>query len=89
MLSQREGILKHCSRRRAKELGELGERFLQGRQPTLEAQLANLADEIAYNSHDVDDGLRAGLLTIDELRNVSMFERAFAEARAGHPALDG
>jgi dGTPase len=89
MFETREGILKHCSRRRAKELGELGERFLQGRQPTLEAQLANLADEIAYNSHDVDDGLRAGLLTIDELRNVSMFERAFAEARAGHPALDG
>jgi dGTPase len=89
MFETREGILKHCSRRRAKELGALGERFLLGRQPTLEAQLANLADEIAYNSHDVDDGLRAGLLTIEELREVSMFERAYAEARAGHQALDG
>lgn len=89
MFETREGVLKHCSPRRAKELGELGERFLRGRQPTLEAQLANLADEIAYNSHDVDDGLRAGLLTIEELRGVAMFERALTEARAGHPSLEG
>src|SRR5690349_15479629 len=54
----REGILKHCSRRRARALGALGARFLERRQPGLEAQLANLADEIAYNNHDIDDGLR-------------------------------
>ena len=57
----REGILKHCSLRNARELGELGERFIKRRQPGLEAQIANLADEIAYNNHDVDDGLRARL----------------------------
>jgi dGTPase len=63
----REGILKHCSKSRAEQLGELGSRFLNGGQPGLEAQIANIADEIAYNNHDVDDGLRAGLLDIEQL----------------------
>lgn len=69
----REGILKHCSRKNAEELGELGLRFLNNRQPSLEAQLANVADEIAYNNHDVDDGLRAGLLSMDQLIEVRLF----------------
>jgi dGTPase len=73
----REGMLKHCSRRNARELGELGKRFLEGGQPGLEAQLANLADEIAYNHHDVDDGLRAGLLSIDDLSSVALFSDQF------------
>ena len=60
----REGILKHCSLANARELGELGQRFISRTQPSLEAQLANLADEIAYNNHDVDDGLRSGLITL-------------------------
>ena len=63
----REGILKHCALAKARELGDVGERFLQRRQPGLEAQLANLADEIAYNNHDVDDGIRAGLITLEEV----------------------
>ncbi len=71
----REGILKHCSLRNARQLGELGERFIHRRQPGLEAQIANLADEIAYNNHDVDDGIRAQLLTIESLREVRMFRR--------------
>ncbi len=58
----REGILKHCSVRNARELGDVGERFLAKRRPSLEAQIANIADEIAYNNHDVDDGLRSGLI---------------------------
>src|SRR5580658_6656811 len=73
----REGILKHCSLRNARELGELGERFIKRHQPGLEAQIANLADEIAYNSHDVDDGLRAGLITLDDLSEVRMFRRQY------------
>src|SRR3569833_3417873 len=59
----REGILKHCALGKAIELGDVGQRFINKQQPGLEAQLANVADEIAYNSHDVDDGLRSGLIT--------------------------
>jgi dGTPase len=69
----REGILKHCSLRNARQLGELGERFIRRRQPSLEAQLSNLADEIAYNNHDVDDGLRAGIITLEDLGEVGLF----------------
>jgi len=83
----REGILKHCSERRARELGEIGERFLKRRQPSLEAQLANVADEIAYNNHDVDDGLRARLLTIENLREVPLFARHHDEVLRRYPAL--
>ena len=68
----REGILKHCSKARARNLGEVGQRFLIGGQPSLEAQLANLADEIAYNNHDIEDGLRAGLLHPDQLTDLSL-----------------
>src|SRR5262245_2488751 len=85
----REGILKHCSRRRARELGELGERFIKRQQPTLEAQIANLADEIAYNNHDLDDGLRAGLMTLDELRQVPLFSTQHDAVIAVHPGLGG
>lgn len=81
----REGILKHCSRRNARGLGELGERFLQGTQPGLEAQLANLADAIAYNNHDVDDGLRAGLIEVDELCSVELFRSAWESVAARCP----
>lgn len=63
----REGILKHCSKARAEKLGDVGRRFLEGTQPSLEAQITNLADEIAYNNHDIDDGLRAGLIDLEEL----------------------
>ncbi len=75
----REGILKHCSRRNARELGELGRRFLEGGEPGLEAQLANLADAIAYNNHDVDDGLRAGLISVDELCSVELFRQEYEQ----------
>lgn len=85
----REGILKHCSRENALKLGELGERFLTGKRPSLEAQIANIADEIAYNNHDVDDGLRSGLLTIGQLAEVELWDRHYAEARHAHPELEG
>jgi len=84
----REGILKHCSARNARELGVLGERFLLRRQPGLEAQLANIADAIAYNNHDVDDGLRAGLLDIDQLREEPMFEARYVDASSRYPGLE-
>jgi dGTPase len=85
----REGILKHCSAANARRLGDLGERFLQRQQPSLEAQLANLADEVAYNNHDVDDGLRAGMITVDELRGLRMFGRQYETVQALYPQLSG
>ena len=89
MFETREGILKHCSPAKARELGELGQRFLDGRRPSLEAQICNLADEIAYNNHDVDDGLRSGLLTLEQLEGVSLFARHAAVADAEFPGLSG
>jgi dGTPase len=85
----REGILKHCSPANARELGELGQRFLDKKQPSLEAQVANLADEIAYNNHDVDDGLRSGLIGEDALRETRLFARHHDEVRAKYPELNG
>jgi dGTPase len=85
----REGILKHCSVANARRLGPLGERFIKRQQPGLEAQLANVSDEIAYNNHDVDDGLRAGLITIDELREAQLFRRQHDKVKARHPDLGG
>ncbi len=83
----REGILKHCSRANAEKLGAVGERFLLRRQPSLEAQLANFADEIAYNNHDVDDGLRSGLITLDDLAAVPVFAAHREEVRKAFPDL--
>ncbi len=83
----REGILKHCSAGNAAQLGELGERFLQKRRPSLEAQIANLADEIAYNNHDVDDGLRSGLITLEQLTAVPLVATHLHEVRRAYPAL--
>ena len=85
----REGILKHCSRANARRLGPLGERFLDGSQPSLEAQVANLADEIAYNNHDIDDGLRAGLLDVEILTSVELFRERYEAVLARRPALPG
>ncbi|HKS93480.1 MAG TPA: deoxyguanosinetriphosphate triphosphohydrolase [Gammaproteobacteria bacterium] len=83
----REGILKHCSLANARELGELGRRFIERRQPGLEAQLANLADEIAYNNHDVDDGLRAGLIRIEQLMEIELFRQPYDAVAARYPGL--
>lgn len=83
----REGILKHCSIVKARELGDLGKRFIERGQPSLEAQLVNLADEIAYNNHDVDDGLRSELITIDDLRQVRLFARYYEEVMRAYAGL--
>lgn len=94
----REGILKHCAPRNALQIeaqesayadggGGVGRRFLDRSQPSLEAQLCNLADEIAYNAHDIDDGVRSGLITIAQLESVSLFNRYLQQTRARHPHL--
>ncbi len=88
----REGILKHCSRIHAEQLerrdpGGVGQRFLAQTQPSLEAQLCNLADEIAYNAHDIDDGVRSGLITLEQLQGVVLFEDFRREVVADYPKL--
>jgi dGTPase len=85
----REGILKHCSYNNAILLGDVGERFIKRQQPGLEAQLANFADEIAYNNHDVEDGIRAGLISIDALMAVPLFRSYHDEVQTKYPTLAG
>lgn len=96
----REGILKHCSRRNARRIearepGGVARRFVSAgpeggeQQPSLEAQLANLADEIAYNAHDIDDGVRSGLLSLAQLEDVALFSQYRRETLQAHPALQG
>ena len=89
MFDTREGILKHCSLANAKKFGDIGLRFIEKKQPTLEAQLANLADEIAYNNHDIDHGLRSGLLTIAQLDEVDFFARHRREVESIYPGITG
>ena len=89
----REGILKHCPHRQAQALeraepGGVGRRFLDHQQPSLEAQLCNLADEIAYNAHDIDDGVRSGLITLEQLQEVTLFEQFRLQTLAQHPQLE-
>lgn len=85
----REGILKHCAPAAAQALGAVGARFLRQERPSLEAQLANIADEIAYNQHDVDDGLRSGLITLTQLEALPAFGHPLAQVRARYPHLQG
>lgn len=90
----REGILKHCSRANAQRIEAdepdgVGRRFLERSSPSLEAQLTNLADEIAYNTHDIDDGIRSGLLVIEQLEEVELFEQHRRAVLADHPQLKG
>jgi len=84
----REGILKHCSTRNAKLLGDVGQRFLNKTSPSLEAQLTNYADEIAYNNHDIDDGLRSGLITIEQLAKVELFAQNLTIVKVKYPKLE-
>ena len=85
----REGILKHCSLNNARQLGELGERFIQRHQPSLEAQVADLADAIAYNNHDLDDGIRAGLITLEEAEQTLSVRNQHSAMRKRPPDLSG
>ncbi len=85
----REGVLKHCALKHAQALGEVGQRFLDKTQPSLEAQLTNIADEIAYNNHDIDDGLRSGLISLEQLQEVAVFQQVWQAVNARYPTLTG
>jgi dGTPase len=83
----REGILKHCSLKNARELGEVGQRFLDRSHPSLEAQLVDVADAIAYNNHDVDDGLRSGLISVEQLQQTSLFQEHSQTVLKAYPGI--
>lgn len=85
----RAGILKHCSRKNALRLGDIAERFLSNKRPSLEAQVTNLADGIAYNNHDIDDGVRSGLINLEQLQEVVLFKEHFDVVMAEYPNLKG
>jgi dGTPase len=88
MYETREGILKHCSKKNAAELGDVGQRFLNREQPGLEAQIANVVDAIAYSNHDVDDGFRAGLISLEQLRGQTLFSDQYDKVHERYPDLD-
>ncbi len=88
MFETREGILKHCAKKDAAELGDVGKRFLNREQPGLEAQIANIVDAIAYNNHDVDDGFRAGLISLEQLREQPLFGKQYDEVHERYPDLE-
>ncbi|NOL48742.1 deoxyguanosinetriphosphate triphosphohydrolase [Pelistega europaea] len=85
----RAGILKHCSARNARLLGEVAQRFLDKQQPSLEAQITNFADGIAYNNHDIDDGIRSGLLTLEQMREVPIFNEHYESVMWLYPDVHG
>jgi dGTPase len=85
----REGVLKHCSLKNAAKLGDVGERFINKKQASLEAQLTNIADQIAYNNHDIDDGLRSGLITIEQMRDMQLFSTQYDKVMWKYPELKG
>ena len=85
----REGVLKHCSLKNAAKLGDVGERFLKKEQPSLEAQLTNIADQIAYNNHDIDDGIRSGLINIEQMREMQLFSTQYDKVMWKYPELKG
>ena len=89
MFETREGILKHCSLPNARKLGQIGQRFIERKQPSIEAQIANLADEIAYNNHDIDDGLRSGVLTTAQLDEIDFYARQRRDVEQTFPGISG
>ncbi|MDC0481818.1 deoxyguanosinetriphosphate triphosphohydrolase [Gammaproteobacteria bacterium] len=85
----REGILKKCSKTRAKDLGEVGRRFIDKKQSSLEAQLTNVCDEIAYNNHDIQDGVKAKKIFIEQLETLPIFSNQMKIVLKKYPKLSG
>ena len=85
----REGLLKKCSLSRAKKLGDIGRRFIDKKQSSLEAQLTNVCDEIAYNNHDIQDGIRAKKIFIEQLEDVPIFYQQMKLVLNKYPSISG
>jgi dGTPase len=82
----REGIIKHSSPYDAPT--EVMAGFLPGVVPSIEGQIINYADEIAYNNHDIDDGLKSGYITLDMLERITLWQRVSAGVGEKYPAID-
>ena len=85
----REGLLKKCSLAKAKKIGDVGKRFLEKNQASLEAQLTNVCDEIAYNNHDIQDGIRAKKIFIEQLEDIPLFYNQMRLVLNKFPKLSG
>ncbi|GFE58224.1 deoxyguanosinetriphosphate triphosphohydrolase [Geobacter sp. AOG1] len=82
----REGIIKHSSP--YDRPVEIIADFKPGVVPTIEAQLINFADEIAYNNHDIDDGLKSGYITLDQLQQVELWREVYSTVCTRYPSID-
>ncbi len=82
----REGIIKHSSDYDIPD-GSGFEEYCPALRPTLEAQIIDLADEVAYNNHDIDDGLKAGYLNPDALMGIDIWAEAYARVAEKYPSL--
>lgn len=88
LFETREGILKHCQMKHAKDLGDIGERFIKKTSPSLEAQLVNWCDAIGYTHSDLEDCLKHGLTTVAEVSGaVPLFGELFERAAKSHPSV--
>jgi dGTPase len=85
MFETREGILKHCSMNNARLLGDVAGRFFSKEAPTLEAQCMDLGDAVAYACHDIDDGIRSGLISVDSMCASPFFATHWKSARDRYP----
>ena len=83
----REGILKKCNKARAEKIGDIANRILNKEQSSLEAQVTNLCDEIAYNNHDIQDGIRAKKIFLEQLEEVPIFENQMEITLEQYPKL--
>ena len=83
----REGILKKCNKARAEKIGDIANRILNKEQSSLEAQVTNLCDEIAYNNHDIQDGIRAKKIFLEQLEEVPIFKDQMVITLEQYPKL--
>ncbi len=83
----REGILKKCNKACAEKIGDIANRILNKEQSSLEAQVTNLCDEIAYNNHDIQDGIRAKKIFLEQLEEVPIFENQMEITLEQYPKL--
>ncbi len=83
----REGILKRCNKKTAEKLGEVAERFLVNKNGSLESQIVNFADEIAYNNHDLEDGIKSQKINFSEIQNLEIVAKFKEEIKKNNDQI--